>query len=167
MKSLPAVAVAFACGICLSACDKQDPAPGRQTRVQPSPTPKVEPDAGTDRLKIKALGAIAAVENYLVGQNPKLREKFTRDKAKWREKLTKEQKDLRPQIDRLREQLGKLDTTENRAQLRTELARLEDLSKDADKKLTALEAAGQEGWKSFKAQLKAEEAKNSAPSPTP
>ena len=169
----PLLAVALAFGICLPACEKQDPT-SAQARAKSTPLPKDELDAGTNRLKTKAEGTIAAVENYLVGHSPKVRkelrrteEKFTRDKAKWREKLMQEQKDLQPQIDRLKEQLEKVDTTRNREQVRDELARLQAKSKETDKLRLELEAAGKDVWHEFKAELTAQEAKNSTPSPTP
>ena len=159
-------ALVFACGLCLGGCDKPD-APPPQARATPTPAPKDELDAGTNRLKAKAEGAIAAVKNYFVKDNPKGREKFTRDKAKWHDKLSKEQIDLQPEIDRLREELGKVETAKGRDQLRDDLARLEDRSKETGRKLAELEAASQDAWKAFKKRLKAEEAKNGAPTPTP
>ena len=167
MKFPLAVALALALGFCLPGCEKPDPSPKPPTQAKASPTPKDELDAGTNRLKKKAVGAIIAVENFFGRENPKQHEKLVRDKAKWREKLRQDQKELQPQIDRLKEQIGKLDTDKTRAELRTELAKLEDQSKNANKKIVELEAAGQDAWKSFKAQLKAEEARNATPSPTP
>ena len=174
MRCPLAAAVAFACGICLPACEKPEPSSRSQARAAASPTPKDELDAGTSRLKTKAAGAIAAVENYLVGQSPKARkevrraeEKFTRDKAKWREKLVQEQKDLQPQIERLKEQLGKLDTGKNRDRLSDDLARLQDQSKQTNKLLVELEATGRDVWHDFKAEVTTEEVAHSSPSPTP
>ena len=169
----PLLAVALACGICLSACDEQNPAPPR-SRAKSTPPPKDELDAGTNRLKAKTESTLAAVENYLVGQSPKARkelrraeEKFTRDKAKWREKLAQEQKDLQPQIARLQEQIDKVDTSKNRDQLREELGRLQDRSKEMDRLRAKLEAAGRDIWHEFKAELTTQEAGNSTPTPTP
>ena len=159
-------AVVFVCGLCLGGCDRPDSAPP-QARATPTPTPKDELDAGTNRLEAKAEGALAALENYFVKDNPKRREKFTRDKAKWHDKLSKQQTDLQPEIDRLREELGKVETAKGRDQLRDDLARLEDRSKDTGRKLAELEAASQDAWKAFKARLKAEEARNGTPTPGP
>ena len=169
----PLLAVALACGVCLSACDDQNSAPPR-SRAKSTPLPKDELDAGTNRLKAKTESTLAAVENYFVGQSPKARkewrrteEKFIRDKAKWREKLVQEQKDLQPQIDRLKEQLEKLDTSKNRDQLRAELSRLQDRSKETDRLRSKLEAAGRDIWHEFKAELTAQEAGSGTPPPTP
>ena len=169
----PLLAVTLAFGICLSACDEPNAAPPR-SRAKSTPAPKDELDAGTNRLKAKTESTLAAVENYLVGQSPKARkewrrteEKFARDKAKWREKLVQEQKDLQPQIERLKEQLGKVDTGTNRDQLRAELSRLQERSKETDRLRVELEAAGRDIWHEFKAELTAQEANKSTPSPTP
>ena len=168
MRSPLAAAAILALCLPLCGCEKPDPAPTSQKHTKASPTPKDELDAGTDRLQRKTAGAIAALENFFfVSDHPKQREKLARDKARWREKLRQDQKDLQPQIDRLKEQLGRLDTEKTRDELRAELARLEDQSKNADKRVAELEAAGQDAWKSFKARLQAEEAKNATPSPTP
>ena len=175
-KALLALAAACGVGMCLCACGKRASDPSsRRADGSPSPRPKSELDAGTDRMAKRTEEAIASVDGYLKEQNPKLREKFrkaaekmTRDKDKWRERLQAKQKELSPQIDRLREQIGKVDD-QTKAKLGAELARLQDQSTTTDQKLAELETVGKEAWQNFKAKLKTEQeqAKKAAASPTP
>ena len=167
----PLIAAAlFLAAVCLSACGKSDPAspPPGQAQATPSPRPKDELDAGIDPLKKKTDGAIASVSNYLQEQSPLLKvkfekamEKFKRDKSKWRDKLRAKQKELQPQIERLKAQAAKVDS-KTRDRLMQELARLQDESKDTDQKLTELEAAGKDAWHALKARMKEEEARRGA-----
>ncbi len=167
MKCHFATAVAVALGFSLPACGRSGSDKTPPAQASASPTPKDELDKGANRLKTKAQGAFAAVENYLLRQNPKLREKFDRDRAKWRDKLQQQQKDLQPQIDHLKDQLEHVDSTATREQLHGDLARLEAESKRTEQRLTELEAASQEAWKSFKQRLREDQSSHVTPSPTP
>ena len=169
---------------------KPNPAP---PITQPTPTPK--PDKGisfdgkdldTDKLRDKANHAAASLGKYLDKQDPKMRERFQRisdkvtaqldkDKGRWREKLQAERQQLGPQIDHLRGELAQSgDATKDK--LRAQLADLEKRSNLTDDKLAKLQSVGSDAWKNFKAQLKADEAKDKtppvdedddAPTPTP
>ena len=174
--------------LALAGCGKPDPAP---PITQPTPTPK--PDKGisfdgkdldTDKLRDKANHAATSLGKYLDKQDPKMRERFQRisdkvtaqldkDKGRWREKLQAERQQLGPQIDKLKGQLAQSgDTTKGK--LRAQLSDLEKKSALTDEKLSKLQSVGKDAWKSFKAQLKADEANDKAPpvdeddaSPTP
>ena len=175
--------------LALAGCNKPvNPAP---PVTQPTPTPKPDTkisldgkDLDADKLRDKANQAAASLGRFLNKQDPKMREKFQRvtdkisaqldkDKGRWREKLQAERQQLGPQIDKLKGQLAQGgDATKDK--LRTQLDYLEKKSALTDENLAKLQSVGADAWKNFKAQLKADEAKDKAPpideddaSPTP
>ena len=164
----------------LAGCGK--PEPQTPPVVQPTPTPKA--DASTDdnkdfsakNIRHKADQAANSLERFLQSQDPKLRDKVQRladkvsdklgkDKDHWREKLEEKRRELMPQIEQLKQQLGQSDGDRNKEKLKDALSKLEGKSQDTDKKLSELETAGADAWKQFKAQLKEDEAKDSNNTP--
>ena len=89
----------------------------------------------------------------------KVSDKLGKDKDHWREKLETKRRELMPQIDQLKAQLGDTNGDKNKQKLKDALSKLEGKSADTDKKLSELETAGADAWKQFKAQLKEDEAK--------
>ena len=134
-------------------------------------------DFSAKNIRHKADQAANALGRFLKDQDPKLRDKVQRladkvsdklgkDKDHWREKLESERRQLLPQIEQLKEQLGQTDGDKNKEKLKDALSKLEGKSEDTDKKLSELETAGADAWKQFKAQLKEDEAKDSNTPPT-
>ncbi len=181
--------IRLALPLCLSGCGKSDPAPTSLTQATPTPTPVATDDAkdfSAKNVRHKADQAANSLEKFLKDQDPKLRDKVQRladkvsdklgkDKNHWREKLEEKRRELGPQIEQLKEQLGQVDGDKNKQKLKEALSKLEDKSGDTDKKLAELEAAGADAWSQFKATLKEDEVRentpptddDSTPTPTP
>lgn len=189
MKNFPHFFKALFCltlSLGLAGCGKSDPEPSTEAKATPSPTPAVA-DEGKDfsasNIRHKADQMANSLEKILKDQDPKLRDKVQRladkvsdklgkDKNHWREKLLDKRRDLMPQIEQLKQQLGQVANDKNKDKLRDALSRLEGKSQDTDKKLAELEAAGADAWKQFKARLKEDEARDHTPptddqTPTP
>ena len=172
---IPVIGAALA--LAWAGCSKPaNPAP---PVTQPTPTPKPDTrisfggkDLDTDKLRDKANHAAGSLGKYLDKQDPKMRAKFQqitdkvtaqfdKDKGRWREKLQAERRQLGPQIDHLKGQLAQGGDTKDK--LRAQLSDLEKKSALTDDKLAKLQSIGADAWKNFKAQLKADEAKDKAP----
>jgi heme oxygenase len=156
------------------ACTKHDPPPA-QAIATPSPTPvpvNEEAEASADALRRKTGDAAAAIDAYLKQNQPKLREKFqklgdkfAKDKEHWRQKLLEERSQLEPQIEALKAKASEADP-KIKAEIEKQTAALQGQKDGADKRLAELETATADGWKAFKAKMKAEDAAAS-PSASP
>ena len=168
----------LALNLTLGGCHK--PAPTVTVQATPSPTPSPTPDTlfdgrdlDTGKIRAKASKAAESVGKYLDTQDPKLRERFEKlkdklsaqlekDKGRWREKLEAKRHELEPQIEQLRAQLASTGDAA-KGKLREQLAELEKQSGSTEEKLARLQTVGADAWKQFKAQLKADQAKEKAP----
>lgn len=167
----------LASALLLAGCGKPtNPTP---PLIQPTPTPTPEKsvfqgkDFNADKLRGKANQAANSLGKYLDKEDPKIRAKFQhlsdkltaqleKDKGHWREKLEAERTRLQPQIERLKQRLVQ-DGGAARDKLRDQLSALEKQSDTTDQKLSKLETMGEDTWKQFKAQLKADAAREKAP----
>lgn len=167
-------AVPLALTLLSPACTKHDPPPA-QAMATPSPTPALvneEAQAAADGMRKKTDEAASAIDAYLKQNEPKLREKFqkfgdkfAKDKEHWRQKLLEERNQLEPQIEALKAKASEADP-KIKAEIEKQTAALQGQKDGADKRLAELEAATADGWKSFKAKMKAEDAAAS-PSSSP
>ncbi len=164
--------------LALEGCGKQAaPPPVVEAKPSPTPAPRVvlfaDRDFDADKLRARADKAVDSLGKYLAHEDPKLRAKFQRlsnklverlgpDKDHWREKLKDKRRELEPQIAKLKERLAR-EGGDAKEKLSAELSDLQNKRDTTDQKLSKLEAVGVDAWKKFKAQLKADEAREKTP----